>query len=174
MQSKNKNVRNELPPRYRRYCEFKRHLRERSGGEVFPIGGTNKKTVRKIANKSQCNSIFEDSGISPTISSGTHGYSNGCVRQLNHPTHSNNRIYSDQGISLTINTMGGGNRQPYIKGGGVIRRLTPMECERLQGFPDDWTKYGLEGEISDTQRYKMCGNGVTTTVVKEIMKKLIC
>ena len=52
--------------------------------------------------------------------------------------------------------------------GKSIRRLTPKECERLQGFPDGWT----EG-VSDTQRYKMCGNAVTTNVVQAIMEKLI-
>ena len=53
-----------------------------------------------------------------------------------------------------------------IKEGLSIRRLTPIECERLQGFPDDYTKYGADGElISDTQRYKMLGNAVTTNVV---------
>ena len=47
-----------------------------------------------------------------------------------------------------------------------IRKLTPTECERLQAFPDGWTKYGKDGElISDTQRYKCLGNAVTTTVV---------
>jgi len=55
-----------------------------------------------------------------------------------------------------------------------IRRLTPVECERLQGFPDNWTKYGYDGkEISDTQRYKQLGNAVTTTVVTAIIKKLL-
>ena len=49
-----------------------------------------------------------------------------------------------------------------------IRRLTPKECERLQGFPDEWT----EG-VSDTQRYKQCGNAVTTKVIKSIMEQLI-
>ena len=49
-----------------------------------------------------------------------------------------------------------------------IRRLTPTECERLQGFPDNWT----EG-VSDTQRYKQCGNAVTTKVIKSIMEQLI-
>ncbi len=44
-----------------------------------------------------------------------------------------------------------------------IRRLTPLECERLQGFPDNWTK-----GFSDTQRYKMMGNAVTVNVIKEI------
>jgi len=49
-----------------------------------------------------------------------------------------------------------------------IRRLTPTECERLQGFSDGWT----EG-ISDTQRYKCLGNAVTTNVVSEIAKRLL-
>jgi DNA (cytosine-5)-methyltransferase 1 len=58
--------------------------------------------------------------------------------------------------------------------GSQIRRLTPVECERLQGFPDNWTQYGSDGElISDTQRYKMCGNAVTTNVVTEIIKRLV-
>ena len=51
-----------------------------------------------------------------------------------------------------------------------IRRLTPRECERLQAFPDDWTRYGADGnEISDTQRYTCLGNAVTTTVVTWII-----
>jgi DNA (cytosine-5)-methyltransferase 1 len=53
--------------------------------------------------------------------------------------------------------------QPDIK----IRRLTPKECERLQGFPDNWT-FG----ISDTQRYKCLGNAVTVNVIETIIKKI--
>jgi DNA (cytosine-5)-methyltransferase 1 len=49
----------------------------------------------------------------------------------------------------------------------MIRRLTPLECERLQGFPDGWT----EG-FSDTQRYKMMGNAVTVNVIKSIVERL--
>jgi DNA (cytosine-5)-methyltransferase 1 len=55
---------------------------------------------------------------------------------------------------------------------GNIRRLTPVECERLQGFPDNWTKYGTKGEISDSQRYKMCGNAVTVDVVQAVGNKI--
>lgn len=56
---------------------------------------------------------------------------------------------------------------------GMLRRLTPIECERLQGFPDNWTKYGMEkGLISDSQRYKMCGNAVTVDVVEAIANKI--
>lgn len=54
-----------------------------------------------------------------------------------------------------------------------IRRLTPKECERLQGFPDDWTKYSFDGkEISDTQRYKCLGNAVTTNVITAIIERM--
>ena len=55
---------------------------------------------------------------------------------------------------------------------GNIRRLTPIECERLQGFHDDWTKVGTEGEISDSQRYKMCGNAVTVNVVEAVANRI--
>jgi DNA (cytosine-5)-methyltransferase 1 len=61
---------------------------------------------------------------------------------------------------------------------GKLRRLTPIECERLQGFSDNWTKFGIDEkgnkvEISDTQRYKMCGNAVTVNVIETIAKKLL-
>lgn len=63
-----------------------------------------------------------------------------------------------------------------IKKNQSIRRLTPIETERLQGFPDNWTKCGdFDGEIkeiSDSQRYKMCGNAVTVKVVETIAKRL--
>ena len=58
-----------------------------------------------------------------------------------------------------------------------IRRLTPIECERLQGFPDNHTEYGVyDGEVkkmSNTQRYKQCGNAVTVDVVKAVAQQLI-
>lgn len=53
-----------------------------------------------------------------------------------------------------------------------IRRLTPIECERLQRFPDNWTQYGITDKISDTQRYKMLGNAVTVNVIKAIAGKI--
>jgi len=54
-----------------------------------------------------------------------------------------------------------------------IRKLTPIECERLQAFPTNWTKYGADGElISDTQRYKCCGNAVTTSVITAIVNEM--
>jgi len=55
-----------------------------------------------------------------------------------------------------------------VSDGFKIRRLTPIECERLQGFPDGWTS-----GFSDTQRYKMMGNAVTVNVIKAIAEKLL-
>jgi site-specific DNA-cytosine methylase len=55
-----------------------------------------------------------------------------------------------------------------------VRRLTPRECERLQGFPDDWTRWDAEGqEISDSARYRMIGNAVTAKVARWIGKQLM-
>jgi DNA (cytosine-5)-methyltransferase 1 len=70
--------------------------------------------------------------------------------------------------SPTIRTPKGGGHLPMVKNDMSIRRLTPTECERLQGFPDGWTK-----GLSDTQRYKCLGNAVTTNVITEIGKRLI-
>lgn len=64
-----------------------------------------------------------------------------------------------------------------IEENNQFRNLTEIECERLQGFPNDWTKYGNYGgvikEVPKTQRYKMLGNAVTVKVVEEIGKRLL-
>ena len=57
-----------------------------------------------------------------------------------------------------------------------VRRLTEIECERLQGFPDNWTQYGnydgIIKPIARTQRYKLIGNAVTVDIVELIAKRL--
>ncbi len=165
-------------PQNRERIYFIGHLRDECSRQVLPIGGTNGQDIV----------------------------------QLNQPKHSNDRVYSDEGISPTLNTMQGGNRQPFIApvltpdriekrqngrrmkengepaftvtaqdrhglyDGARIRRLTPLECERLQGFPDNWTMLGgtsAEEIMSDTQRYKMCGNAVTVNTVQAVMEKLV-
>ena len=56
----------------------------------------------------------------------------------------------------------------------VVRRLTPLECERLMGWPDDHTRYNADGtEQADTHRYKQCGNGVASPVAEWIGKQLM-
>jgi site-specific DNA-cytosine methylase len=62
----------------------------------------------------------------------------------------------------------GGNNMPLISEPKTqVRRLTPIECERLQGFPDDWTA----GQ-SDSQRYKQMGNAVAVPVVEWIIQNI--
>lgn len=66
------------------------------------------------------------------------------------------------------NTLDKGRRQMILADNVQVRKLTPIECERLQGFPDNWT----EG-VSDTQRYKCCGNAVTVNVIQDIAERLL-
>lgn len=68
----------------------------------------------------------------------------------------------EDGIANTVTT--GDVKNSSLTNGSKIRRLTPIECERLQGFPDNWT-----AGVSDTQRYKMCGNAVTVNVVDYLL-----
>lgn len=60
----------------------------------------------------------------------------------------------------------GGYMQVDRKG---VRRLTPVECERLQGLPDDWTNVG----ISDTARYKMIGNGMAQPCADFVIEGIV-
>jgi DNA (cytosine-5)-methyltransferase 1 len=69
---------------------------------------------------------------------------------------------------------GGVPSQRMVNSQMEVRRLIPLECERLMGWEDNWTRYGIDEkgnkiEISDSQRYKLCGNGVVSNVVKELV-----
>lgn len=67
--------------------------------------------------------------------------------------------------SNTITT--GQTKESLILQDTVVRKLTPIECERLQCMPDNWTN--PTGDISNTQRYKMCGNAFNVDVVAHIL-----
>ena len=59
----------------------------------------------------------------------------------------------------------------------VVRRLMPIECERLQGMPDDWSRWGIDErgnvfELSDSARYKLQGNGIATPFWKWLLKRI--
>ena len=83
------------------------------------------------------------------------------------------RVYSVDGKSPTLNAMTGGNREPKIAiDGKHWRKLTPLECERLQTVPENYTS-----TVSNSQRYKMLGNGWTVDVIAEAFFKhldLLC
>ena len=94
------------------------------------------------------------------------------------PEENTKRVGEDVSYAIDANYYKGTNttlkgRRQVIKD-VRIRRLTPIECERLMSWPDDWTRWGIidgeKKEMSDTQRYKMCGNGVVSKVVEEIYK----
>lgn len=78
------------------------------------------------------------------------------------------RVYHTDGKSPTITTMGGGHREPKVfKEPEAWRKLTPLECERLQTVPDNYTNH-----VSNTQRYKMLGNGWTVDTVCHVLSSL--
>ena len=80
------------------------------------------------------------------------------------------RIYSPNGKAPTLTTMQGGHREPKVaidlqSNGMQWRKLTPVECERLQTVPDNYTNH-----VSNSQRYKMLGNGWTIDVIAHILR----
>lgn len=79
------------------------------------------------------------------------------------------RVYSPEGKSVTLSALGGGRgaKTGLYEINNDVRKLTPTECERLQGLPDDYTS-----GISNTQRYKTLGNAFNVDVVAHIIKHL--
>lgn len=78
-------------------------------------------------------------------------------------------------ISTQLTTGGGKPGQGYaaVRVGATVRRLTPKECERLQGFPDDHTLHGAKDNIiKDSARYRMLGNAVAVPVAQWVATRL--
>lgn len=83
----------------------------------------------------------------------------------------NSRVYNPSGLAPTLSTMQGGGQEPKILIDYQIRKLTPRECWRLQGFPD-WAFDRAKEVNSDSQLYKQAGNSVTVPVIADIAKRL--
>ena len=79
----------------------------------------------------------------------------------------NKRVYDVYGKSPTLAAASGGNLEPKIVTTYGYRKLTPLECERLQTVPDNYT-----ASVSNRQRYRMLGNGWTVDVIAHILKQL--
>jgi site-specific DNA-cytosine methylase len=98
---------------------------------------------------------------------------------VNKKNSQGNRVYSINGKSVTLiaNAGGLGGKTGLYFDKNKIRKLTPLECERLQTLPDNYTQYGLingkKVKISNTQRYKTIGNGWTVKVIEHIFGNLI-
>lgn len=122
----------------------------------------------------QQNRVYDTDGIVPALpaqmSCGTHAIE---IKPtiINKGRGFNKGSEKEQCGSITINSFEHNN---HVNG---FRRLTEIECERLQGYKDDWTKFGnydgIVKEISRTQRYKLCGNAVTVDIVELIASKLV-
>lgn len=87
-------------------------------------------------------------------------------------------IESQEDIAYALRTPGGGAQRSQVAGGFGVRRLTPRECERLQGFPDDYTAWGIDEqggrvEMSDSVRYRMLGNAVCQRVSAWIDSQIV-
>ena len=136
------------------------HLRGTSSKQIFPFG--------KSSSKNNEESKLHD--YTRTI---TTAHAHGTAKHMsyvkavltpNRPEkRQNGRRFKEVGEEMFTLT---GQDIHGINYNNRIRRLTPIECERLQGFPDNWTEC-----VSDTQRYKCLGNAVTTNVIEAIMDK---
>ena len=88
------------------------------------------------------------------------------------------RIYSKEGKSVSLSANGGGRgaKTGLYAVKDFFRKLTPIECERLQSLPDGFTAKGInekgEVDISNTQRYKALGNAFNCEVIKHIISNL--
>lgn len=108
------------------------------------ISDTNQ-TLRTGSDLDKMGTVFiSDKVVAPTLSA------------------SNNPSRSPQSSEITAQV------DAMVRETGVVRRLTPVECERLQGFPDNWT----DGQ-ADSNRYKQMGNAVAVPVVQWIINRMV-
>lgn len=127
--------------------------RKRLCGDITPSGGEGEKYPRSIAN---CITAREGQRMNETVETliPVMDFHYGEVRLQENGTTP----------TLTSHYSSGGNNTAFVG----VRRLTPVECCRLQGFPDDWND-----NVSDTQRYKQMGNAVCVNVAEWIGKRIV-
>jgi DNA (cytosine-5)-methyltransferase 1 len=84
-----------------------------------------------------------------------------------------NGVETGQVAATVTSATGGSNTSgPKVSNAMTVRRLTPTECERLQGFPDGWTQIGIDKPTADSPRYKQLGNAVTVNVAEWIARRV--
>ena len=111
---------------------------------------------------------WQRGGVTPTLNAFDMGDTRATVIIFYGNRVDDIRMQSDVINTLQARMGTGGGNMPLMNEGAVVRRLTPTECERLQGFPDGWT----EGQ-TDGHRYKQMGNAVAVPVVDWIMERLV-
>lgn len=152
------NSKNHGVPQNRERIIIVGHLRGTPRPEVFPLADTD-----FTATAQQFTSTTIDANYWKGIDN--HGQRTAIIR-LNNPVHSTHRIYSPEGISPALSTMQGGGRQPYISlsrdGADSDSQAHTDGVRETAGVPRRLDV------MSDTQRYKMCGNAVTTNVIRDV------
>ncbi len=163
----------------------------RSGRKVFPVGGTNTASVKRLVDGRQGERIYDSGGISVTLNATSGGFAGRtglyavAVESLpgisfidlsRDPkfTDISRSIMAKQYAGIT-NHKGETSGVFICKGNPAavrVRRLTPRECWRLQAFEDFLFDQAEAAGISDTQLYKQAGNAVTVNAVYEIGLKL--
>jgi site-specific DNA-cytosine methylase len=175
--------------------------RNLGGGQIKFLFGLKKKRLNNgknlSRNYSQGDRVHSIDGISPSLSAQTGNSASGSiliqVEDMKKTTVAYSKSTRENHIDLrgkvdgeanTISTGDGGRSQStqnFIVEQDKelrVRKLTPRECERLHGYPDDHTRFGKKEngtvyEMSDSQRYKRCGNGVSANVTGTIVPFLI-
>jgi DNA (cytosine-5)-methyltransferase 1 len=89
-----------------------------------------------------------------------------------HPHRTDGVRLQDKTINTLTAFMGTGGLNTSMISTEVVRRITPVECERLQGFPDNWTAVSDGKPQSDSARYKQTGNAVAVPVVQWVLGRI--
>ena len=161
-------------PQHRERIFIIGHLRGSGRREILPIGEVRSGNVKS---QGQSKELPQDEHSSTLTSTYWKGYGGGrpIIAEPKIKLHKNSaddtyRIYETDGIARTLRANSGGMGSKtgvYHVDNFRYRRLTPKECERLQGFPDNFTS-----GVSDTQRYRQLGNAVTVNVIEDLGKLL--
>lgn len=116
-------------------------------------------------NSSEARSIGYEEERAPTIRAAAGGNSVPVI--LAFAQNQRDEVRDLNGVAVALQAEPGTHQQTFLAQ-PQVRRLTPMECERLQGFPDGWT----EGQ-SDSARYRQMGNAVAVPCVEWIVQRLV-
>jgi site-specific DNA-cytosine methylase len=121
---------------------------------------------------------WQEGGVSPTLNAFDMGDTRATVIVF-HPHRSDGARIQGNTINTLTAFMGTGGLNTPMVATDAVRRLTPIECERLQGFPDNWTEQRHDYkkdrivEQADSSRYKQMGNAVAVPVVDWIIGRLV-
>ena len=124
----------------------------------------------KRAQTSDDDETWVAGGVAPTLNAFDMGDTRATVIIFEATRVDDVRIYPNYSPTVATYWGTGGARVPYRFDANeqtMVRRLTPTECERLQGFPDGWT----DGQ-ADSHRYKQMGNAVAVPVVQWIIERM--